>query len=211
MKYYDALIAASPPPDTWKTAVDAILARYAGAPLPLGEIVFAGSSSFTLWHSLPEDFLPLECLNHGFGGAQTKDMIYYLKDLIIDFHPSAVVYFIGTNDMSSPETAKEPEQVLSLVAELLRRTRAALPDVPVFYLSITTTPARRAIRDIAVAATEMIREFCEQHGFTYVDVNACMLLPGGETNPACVIGDQLHPSRAAYDKWIKIIKPLLEQ
>ena len=46
------------------------MARTPPAP---GGIVFAGSSSFTLWTTLADDLAPLPVINRGFGGSISRD------------------------------------------------------------------------------------------------------------------------------------------
>jgi len=50
---------------------------------PKGQIVFAGSSSFTRWKDVAMYFPGYPIINRGFGGASLVDLINYVDEVII--------------------------------------------------------------------------------------------------------------------------------
>lgn len=67
-----------------------------------GGICFYGDSEFTTWYNLETDMRQFldgrECLNAGFGGARTLDLVRHHQDLVTQWHPAAVVLHVGGNN-----------------------------------------------------------------------------------------------------------------
>ena len=78
---------------------------------PKGQIVFAGSSSFTKWKDVAMYFPGYPIINRGFGGASLVDLIYYVDEAIIKYQPSQVFIYCGENDMADVDTVS-PATVL---------------------------------------------------------------------------------------------------
>ena len=78
---------------------------------PKGQIVFAGSSSFTRWKDVAMYFPGYPIINRGFGGASLVDLIYYVDEAIIKYQPSQVFIYCGENDMADVDTVS-PATVL---------------------------------------------------------------------------------------------------
>ena len=76
-----------------------------------GVIVFTGSSSIRLWHTLAADMNPLNVVNRGFGGSQISQVNRFADRIILPYHPRAVVLYAGDNDLTWSK--KSPEVVLS--------------------------------------------------------------------------------------------------
>ena len=54
-----------------------------------------------MWKDLPLLFNNPKIINTGFGGSKASDLIYYIKELVLDFNPSKVIIYEGDNDISS--------------------------------------------------------------------------------------------------------------
>ena len=50
---------------------------------------------------LPIIFDNPKILNTGFGGSKASDLLYYIKELVLDFNPCKVIIYEGDNDISS--------------------------------------------------------------------------------------------------------------
>jgi len=206
---YETSKVMEPVVPVWQQDINLIRNRYAGK-LPEGKIILMGSSSFAIWKDAEKDLVPLQVLNHGFGGSKLADNIYYLKDLVLDFKPSAVVFFVGTNDMPGCGHAnKTPNQVLELTRELLTRTREALPDTPIFYLSITQTPLRQDVAALSMEANRKIEVLCEKVGVTYLEVASCLKRADGTPDESLFREDRIHLNAEGYARWIPILKEAL--
>ena len=73
---------------------------------PKGQIVFAGSSSFTKWKDVAMYFPGYPIINRGFGGATLVDLIYYVDEAIIKYQPKKVFIYCGENDIADVEWKK---------------------------------------------------------------------------------------------------------
>src|ERR1700722_8649914 len=70
-----------------------------------GGIVFTGSSIFRFWTHLTDQMAPLPVLNRAIAGTVTQDMIERIGRLVLPYQPRIVVYYCGSNDISSGEDA----------------------------------------------------------------------------------------------------------
>ncbi|WP_245747198.1 hypothetical protein [Frateuria terrea] len=91
----------------WQTEIAAFAAIDRLAPAPAGAVLFAGSSSIRLWHTLAADFPELPTINRGFGGSEIADSAYFAEQLIGPYHPRAIVMYAGGNDLAD---GKSPGQ-----------------------------------------------------------------------------------------------------
>lgn len=64
-------------------------------------ILFAGSSSFRLWHNLKDDFRGSTIINRGFGGSSLTDVIRYTEEILFPYQPKQVVIYCGENDFAA--------------------------------------------------------------------------------------------------------------
>ncbi len=60
-----------------------------------GQILFIGSSSFTLWKDVQDYFPGKKILNRGFGGSSLTHLIEYANDIIFPYEPSQIVILIA--------------------------------------------------------------------------------------------------------------------
>ncbi len=85
--------------------------------------MFLGSSSIKRWN-VHEAFSGLPVINHGFGGSQYADALYFVDRLVVDYKPKTVVVYEGDNDLNS---GKSPEQVASDGIATVMAIRRGLP------------------------------------------------------------------------------------
>ena len=198
-------------PRRWELEIRGMERRYKKGH-PQGKIIFLGSSSFRLWETVAEDMLPLEVLNHGFGGSKAADSTYYLDRLVMPFNPRGIVLFAGTNDIHGDnERSKTGEALFPIVKELLETIHEKLPNVPLFYVSITPVPSRWHVWPEVKKANELIGAFCaEQDYVTFIDATDTMLGADGLPPKEIFIEDELHLNADGYAKWTSVIKPVLE-
>ena len=53
-------------------------------------VIFIGSSSIRMWKTWQEDFPDFAILNHGFGGSEYSDLLYFKEELIGEFEPRMI-------------------------------------------------------------------------------------------------------------------------
>src|SRR5262245_28632467 len=69
-----------------------------------GKILFAGSSSFTMWKDVQDYFPSYKIINRGFGGSSLLDQIRYVNDVVFPYKPKQIVIYCGENDLASSDT-----------------------------------------------------------------------------------------------------------
>lgn len=195
-------------PTYWEADIKDIEARYPD--LEEQDIVFIGSSSIRKWVTLDEDFSGYKVVNHGFGGSKVADSTYYYDRLVTAFRPKAVVLFAGTNNIHGMTDASDSaEKVLEDFKKFYEKSTEALPDVPVYYISISPTKARWKVWNEADEANQMIKAYADQlEGLTVIDTTEAMLL-NGQPNEEILVGDGLHLNEDGYKLWTSLIHPVV--
>ena len=197
-------------PKIWAKQIDASKKQDQQHQPPENVIVFTGSSSIRFWKTLEQDMAPLPVINRGFGGAKIKQVTYYADQIVIPYHPGAIVLFAGTNDLGrfKPKTAKE---VFEGYVEFVETMRASLPQTPIYYIAITPTPSRWKTWPTVQEANQLIKAYTEtDHQLHFIDMTNQYLGSDGRPKRDLYIWDRLHPSAKGYALWTSIIKPRLE-
>lgn len=204
------LKALSGDPLAWESSIEKFEAQDRRTPPPAGVIVFTGSSSITFWDTLAQDLAPLPVINRGFGGSKLDDVVRYADRIVIPYRPRAVVLFAGTNDMAGrkPKTAQE---VFAGYEAFIECVQAALPSVPIYYLSITPTPSRWKYWPSVQEANRLIKARTETDPrLRFINLTGAVLGPDGKPRRDLYRIDRLHPNRRGYTVWTGIIKPILQ-
>lgn len=178
---------------------------------PSDAILFAGSSSIRLWSTINKDMLPYNVIQRGYGGAKLSDFVVYAERIIFPHPCQAIVIFIS-NDISGNDSDKSPLEVSRLFRKTLYIIRRKFPDTPIFWISITPTPARWHVWPEIKEANGMIRKICENHDNTYfIDTENYFLTPSGLPNNELFVADRLHLNDNGYAVWTRIIKDELNK
>jgi lysophospholipase L1-like esterase len=101
-------------------------------------IVFTGSSIIEYWKHLEEDMAPLKVLNRGVAGSKIREIVDGMADLVLKYHPRAIVLYAGSNDLQG-ETPPPAEYILNQFRECVETAREEIPAVSVIFLSIAST------------------------------------------------------------------------
>ena len=198
-------------PDAWDWSIARFQAEDRLHPPPPGVIVFTGSSSITLWKTLQQDMAPLPVLNRGFGGSKMHQVVHYADRVVIPYHPRLVVLFAGTNDIAGakPKTA---QQVFDGYLEFVKTVHAALPQTPIYYISITPTPSRWKLWPIVREANRLIQAHTETDPrLHFIDMTSVVLGPDDKPDRSLFRYDGLHPNAKGYARWTSTIKPVLQE
>jgi lysophospholipase L1-like esterase len=196
-------------PLAWESTIRKFEAHDQIQPPPTGVIVFTGSSSITFWSTLQRDMAPLPVINRGFGGSHMHDVVYYAPRLVVAYRPRAVVVFAGTNDLSGskPKTAQEVFDGYRAFVEVVH---AALPETPIYYISITPTPSRWKYWPIVQETNRLIEAYINTDPrLHFIDLTDAILGPDGKPDRGLFRIDRLHPNQKGYAVWTSIIKPIL--
>jgi lysophospholipase L1-like esterase len=171
-------------------------------------ILFTGSSSIRMWKDLEEDFPKHNVLNHGFGGSDMADLLYYAKPLIINYQPSRIFIYEGDNDISA---GKSPEEILANAEKLLTLLRVQLPSkVKIIFISAKPSVARWHLKGKYEEFNLQLKQWTtRKENVLYADVWTPMLDANGEVFKDIFLGDNLHMNRKGYDIWKGVIEKFM--
>ena len=177
---------------------------------PKGQIVFAGSSSFTKWKDVAMYFPGYPIINRGFGGATLVDLIYYVDEAIIQYQPSQVFIYCGENDMADVDTVS-PATVLLRFKTLHTILLKKLPRATkIVFVSLKPSVARWHLESKFIAANKLIEGYiAAQKNMQYLDVHTAMLDENKEVLKDIFIADKLHMNPKGYLIWQKQFAPFL--
>ena len=176
---------------------------------PKNAILFVGSSSFTMWTNLQQDFRMHTVINRGFGGSSFPDLIRYADQVIFPYQPAQVVIYCGDNDLAASDTVTV-QTVFDRFQTLFNMIRKELPDASVAFVSIKPSPSRAHLLPKVISANEMIKAFLKkQTKAAYIDVFSAMIDQQGNPKPELFIDDKLHMNQRGYAIWVEVIQPYL--
>ena len=178
---------------------------------PSGSIVFTGSSVMKFWKTIESDLAPIPVINRGIAGAKIREVAYYVDRIVIPYKPKAVVLYAGSNDIqgSDPRT---PDQVFNGYREFVYRVHSALPDVPVYYISIIPSPAasRWKYWNIINKTNKMIKEFSKKDSLLrFIDITDKFLDSNGRPALEYFKRGKIHLNEKGYSIWASVIKPVI--
>ena len=203
-------VAAAPALAQYDAEVGRFRAQDALDPLPQGGVVFAGSSSIRRFEQLQLDFHDYNVIQRGLGGAQFSDINKYADDIVLAYHPSAVVVWAGTNDLAAGVSG---QQVVDRYQQFVQKIQTAQPNVDIFYLGITPTPGRQGNRPQEDVVNRSISQLAagdaRQH---YIDLPAAFIALNPYDSPEFTSQyvDDIHLNRTGYELWTSIIRPELQ-
>ncbi len=150
---------------------------------PKDAALFVGSSTIAKWKTA-DAFPGLSVINRGFGGSFLGDVLYFYKDVIGKYHPSAVLFYCD-NDI---EAGSDPDQAFEKVMQIYRQVRSDFPKVPFVFLSMKHAPNAAFANPGEPAAIDRFNDLAKaaskkDSGFKYFDLEAPVLDAGGKVRP----------------------------
>lgn len=177
-------------------------------PPPTGAVLFIGSSSIRFWKTLASDFPEVSTINRGFGGSEIADSTFFADRIVAPYHPRAIVMYAGDNDI---EDGNSPQQVCNDFAAFVRKARAVDPGVPIAFIAIKPSMARKALLLKIREANALVRDYAAaQKQVAYLDIFTPMLGKDGQPQAQWFIQDGLHMNRTGYQLWISIVRPWVD-
>ena len=201
---------ASLDPAYFEDAIRAFEAADRASPPAPGAIVLVGSSSIRLWDTLERDLAPLRTLERGFGGAHMAHVLHNAERIVIACRPSAVVVYAGDNDLADG-TGKTAEDVARDFRALLAKLRTAIPELPVYFVTIKPSRLRWDRWPEMERANRLIAALAERDPRLAVLDVATPMLSGraGPPDASLFRLDGLHLSDEGYALWTSVIRPRL--
>ncbi len=175
-------------------------------------ILFAGSSSVRFWSTIKEDMSPYPVIKRGFGGAKIEDMAWYLKRIIYPLHFRAIVFFVGTNNITGNGDEMKEDSILYWVGNVENQVRKKFKKVPIFWITATPTPSRESVLARVRSFNQRLIDFCPKHPNTYIiNTEKSYLDEIGRPIPRFFLSDQLHMNHDGYLLWSNVIKKRLNE
>jgi lysophospholipase L1-like esterase len=195
------------PTDRWEPEVQTWEEEDRRNPPKPGGVLFIGSSSIRLWHTLAEDFPGVNVINRGFGGSEIADSTDLAHRIVVPYRPRMILLYAGDNDLASRRT---PRQVRDDFAAFVSRVRKDLPSVRIAFIAIKPSLARAHLLEKMREANALVRDYAAgQRDVVFIDVFTPMMAGDGKVRGDLFVEDGLHLNRAGYELWKSVIAPAL--
>ncbi|MCZ4222567.1 GDSL-type esterase/lipase family protein [Pedobacter rhodius] len=167
-------------------------------------IIFYGSSSIRLWHSLEADFPGRKVLNLGFGGSTLAACVWFFERIMADCTPEAFVFYAGDNDLGD---GRNPEEIFIFFQQLVVKAMRSFGPIPCYFISLKPSISRWQMAEQFKYTNNLIEsEIIRMNdNWKFINVFKKMLDKSGNPNPAYYDHDGLHLSAAGYLLWKEII------
>ncbi len=176
----------------------------------LGQTLFIGSSSFTLWKDVQDYFPEHKILNRAFGGSTLENLVFYINDIAYPYKPRQVVIYCGENDFAG-DTSLSPGQVFDRFTTLFKLIRKKYKKVPVAYVSMKPSPSRKHLLPKFSETNGLIKKFLRKKKRTgYIDAYNAMLNADGSIKGEIFLKDDLHMNEKGYRIWAPLIQEKLK-
>ena len=154
---YSGLAAQDSKPAFWND-IQSFKQRDSAVAPPRNAILFIGSSSFTMWKDVQQDFPGYTIINRGFGGSTLLDQLRYVRDIVYPYHPKQIIVYCGENDLAASNQTTG-EDVADRFKELFLQIRKKFPKVQVTYVSMKPSPSRQMLLPKMIRGNELIKKF----------------------------------------------------
>lgn len=174
------------------------------------KVAFYGSSTFTRWGTALEQCFPqIQAVNLGFGGSTLAACAWFFDRVIPRQRPDYLMIYAGDNDLGD---GRNSEEVVLFYEQLLARSRTALGNIPVCFVSIKPSLARQHLRGNIEYTNDCIRQRIARYGtpLYYLDLYRHMIDERGQPQPALFEADGLHLSPQGYALWQREIGAQLD-
>ncbi len=171
-------------------------------PVDGNSIVFIGNS-ITDMHEWAEAFNNPDILNRGISGAVSDELVENLE-AYISGKPKKVFLMIGTNDLAQVNVFDYTYPVRN-TKKMVEHIRRVSPATEIYVQSILpVTNAEKAPK--IVRSNELLREYCQEEGITYVDLWSLLVTPGTQTIRSEYTPEGLHLTAKGYAVWCRAIE-----
>ena len=172
-------------------------------------VLFIGSSSFTKWTRLGQDFPKIPVLNRAFGGSTLLDVIRFQNEVIFKYQARKIVIYCGENDLASSETVT-PTEVFNRFKILYGNIRKQQPKVPIVFVSIKPSISRWKMKEKQIETNKLIKAFIKkERNIVFVNIWDKMLDENGNPKKDIFSSDNLHMNKKGYEIWIEALKDKL--
>jgi lysophospholipase L1-like esterase len=195
-----------PDPQRYEKDIEAFRNFDARNALPKNPALFVGSSTIVKWKTA-DAFPGFSVINRGFGGNVIEDVLYYYKDVIGKYHPSAILFYCD-NDVTGGDSG---DSAFQKAMQVYARIRSDFPKVPFVFLSMKHAPNSAFANPGEAAAIDRFNELAKAQakkdsGFKYFDMDGPVRDASGK-----VPGDLFLDGEHFNDKGYALINPAMEK
>jgi hypothetical protein len=173
-------------------------------------ILFIGSSSIRKWTDLEQRYAGKPIIRRGVGGCELWQIAdYYTPYILFPYQPRKIFIYAGENDIAAGKSAQD---VLTSFTKLWELIHEKLPKAEVYFMSIKPSPVRAKYYEVVYAANDLVKNYLKDKPHShYVDLVPSTYKPG-TTQPDSSLfnNDYLHLNSKGYDKWQKVLNPLVK-
>jgi lysophospholipase L1-like esterase len=172
-----------------------------------GGILLLGSSSFTIWKDVGDNFPGKNIVNRGFGGSQMSDVLYFKERLILPYQPVQLILYEGENDIAN---GKMPDTIFSELVQLVNWTKTHFPEIKISILSMKPSPRRWEFRETMLEMNKKLNKYAEEtENIDFINIWDPLLGSNGKPVKDNYLEDLLHLNANGYKIWQKAISPFL--
>lgn len=169
-------------------------------------IVFTGSSSIRVWKALNELFPNHQIVNTGFGASQSTDLLFFSKELILNYNPYQVFIYEGDNDIASE---RKPKEVIKTIRKIVKKIGLHDPTTQIVLISAKPSLTRWSLKKKYRQFNRKLKKLTRsEDALHFADVWSPML-NGKKINEDLFIKDGLHMNAKGYKIWYSVIKPFI--
>lgn len=177
-------------------------------------VVFMGNSITQGWiNTHPDFFKENPYINRGISGQTTPQMLIRFRQDVVDLKPKAVVILAGTNDIAGNTGPSTLEMIMDNLASMAEIADAN--DIKVILCSVLPVkhypwkPEVKATQQV-VDLNSMMKEYCRQRKFIYLDYFSAMATPENFMIPEYTT-DEVHVTSAGYDLMEKMVQEAIKK
>ena len=177
-------------------------------------VVFMGNSITDGWW--PADstfFIQHNFVDRGISGQTTSEMLVRFRQDVIDLHPKTVVILAGINDIAHNNGVISLEHVFGNLVSMAELAKVnGIRGIFCSVLPAYDFPWRRGLEpaDKVVRLNEMIKDYADKQGLTYVDYHSAMK-DARNGLPENLSKDGVHPTLEGYKIMEKLVLEAIGQ
>ncbi|HEY9250175.1 MAG TPA: GDSL-type esterase/lipase family protein [Rariglobus sp.] len=175
-----------------------------------GAVVFVGDSQVGGWNGLGKAFPGIKVANRGIGGDVSRGVLFRLREDVLELNPRAIVFCMGTNDLSAHAAT---DDIIANISSIVDQARQAKADLPIVLCTIPprNVPNAPIIPGSLESLNLRIKAFAAgKPRLAVLDLHAAFANPDGTINPQFIGKDGIHITSAAYEKWAALLQPVLK-
>ena len=169
-------------------------------------IVFTGSSSIRMWKDLPVLFENSKIINTGFGGSKASDLLYYIKELVLDFNPSKVIIYEGDNDISS---GHKINFIMKNIKQIIKQIKEINKNAQIILISAKPSIMRWDLRKKYIQLNKKYKNLALKNKNIHFADTWSQMVDSGKLKTDIFIEDGLHLNKKGYKIWERVLRPIL--